>query len=70
MDEITQLKKWELRTLVALDAHYDTARALRRVHFWIGMPAVVLSTVVGTSTFTALSEDPGDMLFIVRLGDV
>ena len=39
-------------------AHYLSADHFERRKYWLGIPAVVLATVVGTSVFATLSEKP------------
>jgi hypothetical protein len=47
---------WQSSVRCAQKAHFRTASLLERRHFWIGVPAVVLSTVVGSSVFASMQE--------------
>ena len=38
-------------------AHYQAARHFERRHYWIGIPALILSTTVGTTVFAVLRKD-------------
>ncbi len=49
---------WHFRVERVQNAHYEAARYFSKRHFWIGMPAVLLSTVVGTTVFASISEQP------------
>jgi biopolymer transport protein ExbB/TolQ len=37
-------------------AHYESARIYDRRHFFIGVPSIILSTIVGTTVFASLKE--------------
>jgi hypothetical protein len=50
------LKEWRQRVAAASEAHYDLASGLRRKNLWLGVPVVVLSSVVGTSMFATLAK--------------
>lgn len=49
--------EWNNRVLVALTAHYDAARHYNNLNYWLGIPALILATVVGTTVFASLSKD-------------
>ena len=51
------LSEWATRTLVALEAHYNAARYFGKLHYWIGIPAVIFAAIVGTSVFATLKKD-------------
>jgi hypothetical protein len=56
------LDDWRRRAWAAQTAHYRRATSLRRRHVWLGVPVVILTTMVGTSLFATLSKeevDPG-----------
>ena len=38
--------------------HYEAATVLEHMHRRLGVPAIVLSTIVGASVFTALARSP------------
>jgi len=50
------LTEWHKRVWASQSAHYSMATALRARNLWLGMPVVVLSTLVGTSLFATLSN--------------
>jgi hypothetical protein len=47
--------------------HYESARKFDRLHLWLGLPAIALSTIVGTSVFASLSKT-ADILFQIVVG--
>ena len=53
------IEQWRFRNHRVQLAHYECARRFERLHLWLGLPAVVLSTFVGTAVFSSLenSED-------------
>jgi hypothetical protein len=50
------LAKWQRRMTACQHAYYLEAERFRRWHFWLGIPAVVLSSVVGTAVFATLEK--------------
>lgn len=65
MEKSEFLRHWKFRVHRVQIAHYETGRYYERLHFWIGTPAIILSTVVGTAVFASLSEqiDSGNLLW-------
>ena len=51
------LDEWRRRAWAAQSAHYRKATKLSRRHVALGVPVVVLSTVVGTSLFATINEE-------------
>ena len=51
------IDKWLYSAEVVMAFHYEAARMFERRHFWIGVPAIALSTLVGTTVFAALRKD-------------
>ena len=58
------LEEWYLRVSVTQRAHYLSADHFSKRKYWLGIPAVVLATIVGTSVFATLAEKPGVWLQI------
>lgn len=52
------LDEWYLRVCVTQRAHYLSAGHFSRKKYWLGIPAVILTTFVGTTVFTTLSGPP------------
>jgi hypothetical protein len=52
------LDDWYQRVVVTQSAHYLSADYFGARKYWLGIPAVVLSTLVGTSVFAALQKQP------------
>lgn len=50
------LEYWRFRMHRVQLAHYECARHFERLHLWLGLPAVALSTLVGTTVFASLSK--------------
>jgi len=48
------LRTWKVRIKRAQLAHRFAAKGFDRLHMWMGIPAVVLSTLVATSVFASL----------------
>jgi hypothetical protein len=47
---------WYRRVRIVQFCHYESAKYFEHMNYWIGMPAVFLSTLVGTSVFASLGE--------------
>src|SRR5947199_1891835 len=58
-DEHTEalLQDWHNRAAAAQHAHYLLAHRLRRRNLGLGIPAVVFSSIVGTSLFATLTRE-------------
>jgi len=57
------LEDWHHRVYAAQTAHYASADLFRTLNYVVGVPAVILSSVVGTSLFAGLEKDsPRTML--------
>jgi hypothetical protein len=52
------LQEWYLRVSVTQRAHYLSADHFGRRKYWLGIPAVALATVVGTSVFATIEKQP------------
>jgi hypothetical protein len=50
------LQEWGRRANASSDAHYDAARHFSQLNYWIGIPAVVLSSLVGSAVFASLEK--------------
>lgn len=50
------LAKWQERARINQLQHYEAAQYYTRAHNALGIPAVVLSTVVGTTVFATLAK--------------
>jgi hypothetical protein len=51
------LEDWHHRVYAAQTAHYASADLFRTLNYIVGVPAVILSSVVGTSLFAGLDKD-------------
>jgi hypothetical protein len=52
------LDDWYQRVAVTQRAHYLSADYFGARKYWLGIPAVVLSTLVGTSVFATVQKQP------------
>jgi len=52
------LDEWYRRVAVTQVAHYISADHFGARRYWLGIPAIVLSTLVGTSVFAAIQKQP------------
>lgn len=59
------LDQWYERTSVVAVGHYRAALRYSRLHFWMALPTVGLSAIVGTAVFATLQQQSG---FWLQLG--
>ena len=55
-------ESWHRRVAAAEHGHRLMADRLRRRHLLIGIPVVILTTLVGTSAFASISKAPGNSI--------
>ena len=58
MDANVLLTEWLTRARRIQNAHFETAASLDRLQYFVGLPLVALSTLVGTSVFATLDTSP------------
>ncbi len=51
------LEEWLYRIRRTQQAHYEAATHFVRLNYWMGIPAIVLSALVGTSVFATLQKE-------------
>jgi len=56
MNKTELLRHWRFRIHRVQIGHYEAGRLCEKRHLWLGIPAVILSTVVGTAVFVSLSD--------------
>lgn len=49
---------WLQRAHLVLSAHHMAAGIFEKRHYWLGIPSVAISTVVGTAVFASLQKSP------------
>ena len=62
MDEL--LQDWRNRVYAAQSAYYETAERLHHRNYWLGIPVIIVSSVVGTAVFADWSKE-GALKWIV-----
>lgn len=53
------LEDWDKRATASSEAHYALAGRLARRNIQLGVPVVVLTTIIGTSVFATLQKEVG-----------
>jgi len=56
---------WRERARHNQIVHYAGARQMEMAHTWLGVPAVILSVVVGSSLFASLAKESNDTLKVL-----
>lgn len=54
---LTLLQHWRINCFRSQIANYDAAGYYSKMHYWLGVPTVILSAVVGTSVFATLGTE-------------
>ena len=55
MDQL--LREWRNRVYAAQAGYYEMAERLRRRNYWLGIPVVIVSSMVGTAVFADWGND-------------
>ena len=61
------IEQWRFRNHRVQLAHYECARRFEHLHLWLGLPAIALSTLVGTTVFSSL-EKTADVRLQIAVG--
>ena len=56
---------WETDLRVACHGHYEAAVNSSRYNYYLGIPVIILSTIVGTAIFASLEANPETYLQII-----
>jgi len=56
MEPTELILHWRFRIHRMQLSHYETARVFGHRHLWLGLPVIVLSTIVGTSVFATIQK--------------
>ena len=52
------LEKWNEKAKLSRDLHYVASVRLRRWHYWVGIPTIILSASVSTAVFATVEQGP------------
>jgi len=66
-ESLTLLEDWRNRVYAAQMAHYSSANQLRVLHYAVGIPAVVFSSIVGTAVFGGLEKDEPRTMWVASI---
>ena len=67
MNERRVAVEWCNRIVTVAHGHYRAALRYSKWHFWLGIPTVFLTTIVGTSVFASLQTKP-DLIWQIVIG--
>ena len=62
------LRKWESRIVATQKGHYLSAQYYSRQNYVLGVPVIVLSTIVGTSVFATLQQQKQEIWIQILVG--
>lgn len=62
------VREWYKRAGATQYAHYASAQHYHNNHLWLGIPAIVLSTIVGTTVFASIKAQQFDTWIQVAIG--
>lgn len=63
LDEL--LVDWRRRARESQFGHFEAAKHFGTQHYWIGVPVVVLTTVIGTSIFASLQSQSSEYIKLI-----
>jgi hypothetical protein len=61
------LEEWHRRVYAAQSAHYASADRFRLLHYLIGVPAIIFSSIVATAIFAGLEKDSPTALWVASI---
>lgn len=64
-DVIRQADQYRQHTMAMGYGHYTAGKRAAKRHMFLGLPVVIITSVVGTSIFATLSRDPEDLWKII-----
>lgn len=65
-DKLKLIAEWDRRLSRANYAHYESAKSLNQRHLWLGMPVVILTSIVSTSIFANnTNSNPNNLITII-----
>lgn len=62
------LTQWRTRSQYAQYCHFAAANHLRKLHYYLGIPSIFLSTLVGTSIFATLEQHDANKWVHIAVG--
>lgn len=68
MDQTDLLRHWRFRVHRVQTGHYNAGRRYERLHLILGIPAMVVSTVVGTAVFASLVAEKNHIVLTILIG--
>jgi hypothetical protein len=68
MDQADLLRHWRFRVHRVQTGHYEAGRMYDRLHLLLGIPAIAVSTLVGTAVFASLDAEKHDIFITILVG--
>lgn len=68
MDRADLLRHWRFRVHRVQTGHYEAGRRYDRLHLLLGIPAIAVSTLVGTAVFASLAAEKHDTVITILVG--
>lgn len=66
----TLLMRWKNNCLRSQIANYDAANTFSRRNYWLGVPTIAITAVVGTAVFSSLKDSAADPLAVMFVGGI
>lgn len=67
MSERKVALSWYQRVVYSAHCHYRAALRYSQLNYWFGLPSIILATVVGTSVFATLEQQP-ELIWRISIG--
>ena len=68
MDRADLLRHWRFRVHRVQTGHYEAGRRYDRLHLLLGIPAIIISAIVGTAVFASLATDKHNPVVTILVG--
>lgn len=68
MDSADLLRHWRFRVHRVQTGHYEAGRRYDRLHLLLGIPAIVVSAIVGTAVFASLAAKNHEPVITILVG--
>jgi hypothetical protein len=68
VDKSELLRHWRFRVHRVQTGHYEAGRRYDRMHLWLGVPTLIVGTIVGTAIFASLSSATHEVFPTILVG--
>lgn len=63
--QLSLLKDWFRRARESQEVHYESEKFFKRIHYALGIPAAILSAIVGTTIYAVMESEADESMKLV-----